>query len=40
MDKKKNDDVDYAAAYRQFMNFSHGLSLKVSIQPLFRRYKI
>lgn len=28
MDKKKNDDVDYAAAYRQFMNFSHGLSLK------------
>ena len=22
MDKKKNDDVDYAAAYRQFMNSS------------------
>lgn len=28
MDKKKKDDVDYAAAYRQFMNFSHGRSLK------------
>ena len=28
MDKKKKDDVDYAAAYRQFMNFGHGRSLK------------
>ena len=28
MDKKKKDDVDYATAYRQFMNFSHGRSLK------------
>ena len=28
MDKKKKDDVDYAAAYRQFMNFAHGRSLK------------
>lgn len=27
MDKKK-DEVDYAAAYRQFMNFGHGRSLK------------
>ena len=23
MDKKKKDDVDYAAAYRQFMNFGN-----------------
>ena len=28
MDKKKKDEVDYAAAYRKFMNFSHGRSLK------------
>lgn len=28
MDKKKKDDIDYAAAYRQFMNFGHGRSLK------------
>ena len=27
MDKKK-DEVDYAVAYRQFMNFGHGRSLK------------
>ncbi len=28
MDTKKKDDVDYAAAYRQFMNFGNGRSLK------------
>lgn len=28
MDKKKKDDVDYAAAYHKFMNFGHGRSLK------------
>jgi len=28
MDKKKKEVVDYAAAYRQFMNFSHGRSMK------------
>ena len=28
MDKKKKDVVDYAAAYRQFMNFAHGRNLK------------
>ena len=28
MDKKKKEVVDYAVAYRQFMNFGHGRSLK------------
>ena len=28
MDKKKKDEVDYAATFRQFMNFGHGRSLK------------
>ena len=28
MDKKKKDDVDYAAAYRQFMIFGNGRSMK------------
>lgn len=28
MDKKREEDVDYAAAYRQFMNFGNGRSLK------------
>ena len=31
MDKKKNE-VDYAAAYRQFMNFGHGRSLKQQLK--------
>lgn len=28
MDKQKRDEVDYAAAYRKFMNFGYGRSLK------------
>ena len=28
MDKKKKDEVDYAAVYRQFLYFDHGRSLK------------